>query len=133
MSQNPQSNFDKLGITFPEVMPLRLAALYADISEQRLRILVREGKIPGTPDEHNRWTVAKADLDAYLSKARASRPAREPRSPREPRGKAWVIKVPAADYDAVVDALATFGITLEPRYNYAKQREYRERRKQQGA
>ena len=118
----PNSSFQ-----FPDVMSLRMAALYIDVSEQRLRILIREGKINATIGEDKAYMVAKADLDAFVATKSAPRGPRKAGTPRE--GKAWIINVKAADYAAVVAALEPFGITLQPRYNYEAQKAYQAKRK----
>lgn len=115
-------------IQFPNPMSLRLAAVYVDVSEQRLRILVREGKIVATQDERGQWWITRETLDAYVASKKLGAP-RTSRSGRTTNGKAWIIKVKAENYDAVVAALEPFGIELEPRYNYAKQKAYQAKRR----
>jgi len=110
-------------IQFPDRMEARLAAVYADISEQRLRILVREGRLKAETVEGH-MTFTKANLDAYLANRGATRKGGGPRAD----GKSFVIKVKPADLQAVKDALSKLGIELQPRYNYAKQAEYRKKR-----
>jgi hypothetical protein len=110
-------------IDYPDPMNLRLAALYADVSEMRIRALLREGKIKAAKDAEGRWSVTKADLDAY----RATKGTRKASGERA-EGKAWVIHVKAVNFDAVTKALAPLGIKLEPRYDYEKQKAYRSER-----
>ena len=117
--------FDKAiaNIDFPDPMDLRLAALYLNVGEQRMRNLLREERIKATKDESGRWVVAKADMDSYVETKGASRGG--PRGD----GKLWVIRVKHENLQGVKDALAKFEVELQPRYNYAKQREYREKKK----
>lgn len=110
-------------IDYPDPMNLRLAALFIDVSEMRIRSLLREGKIKATKDGEGRWLVTKADLNAY-SATKGTRKA----SGERPEGKAWVVHVKATNYKDVEAALAKFGIKLEPRYDYEKQKAYRTQR-----
>lgn len=117
---------DLSNVVFPDEMDLRTASIYLGVSEMRVRTLARTGDIIGDKDEKNRWVFHRAILDEYknrpvtVKERKAKGPARE--------GKAWIIHVKYLDIPAVQEALAPFGIELEPRYNYAKQAEYRERR-----
>lgn len=110
-------------IDYPDPMNLRFAALYADVSEMRIRALLREGKIEATKDADGRWQVTKKALDAYKATKGQRRGGGE-----RPEGKAFIIHVKAVNNPAVTEALAKFGIKLEPRYDYAKQKAYRAER-----
>lgn len=122
MSDNPNA-----GLNFPDVMNLRLAAVYVNISEQRLRTVAREETVKGTKDENGAWSFTKEDLDAYLEKK-----ATQPRAGgQRGDGKLWIIRVKYENLKGVKEALEPFGIELQPRYNYEKQKAYREKRKKQ--
>lgn len=108
------TSVDGVKMEFPNPMSLRLGALYADMSEQRFRILVREGKIAAQQTESGQFVVTKEDIDSYIANRGSVRTAN---AGTRGQGKAWVIKVKAVDYAAVTEALAQFGIVLEPRYN----------------
>jgi len=125
------AELDLSKVKFPDVMDLRTAAIYLGLSEMRVRTLAREGELAGTKTEDGRWAFAKADLDEF--KSRPPKPHARGGGGGRPRGegKAWIIKVKYADLEAVQAALAQFGIEMQPRYDYAKMVEYRERRKQQ--
>lgn len=111
-------------IEYPDPMNLRLAALYLDVSEMRMRALVREERIKAVKSEEGHWLVSKAAIDAY----KATRGVRT--APGKPHGdgKAFIVHVKFADHDKVAKALEPFGVKLEPRYDYAKQAAYREKR-----
>lgn len=125
MSDNPNA-----GLNFPDVMNLRLAAVYVNVSEQRLRTVAREGTVKGSKDDSGAWTFTKADLDEYLEMKKTM-----PRGGGGTRGegKLWIIRVKHTDIKEVKAALEPFGIELQPRYNYQKQKEYREKRKKEQA
>jgi len=121
-----QFAFDKA--QFPSIMNLRLAAVYADVSEQRLRTLVREGTVPeAAKDDAGAWSFTKEGLDLYLA-SKGTTPRKGGGGKAHPAGKAWVIHVPAEKYQALKAALDTLGIVLEQRYDYAKQADYRVKR-----
>lgn len=124
MSDNPNA-----GLNFPDVMNLRLAAVYVNVSEQRLRTVAREGTVKGAKDDNGAWMFTKADLDEYLQMK-----ATQPRGGgQRGDGKLWIIRVKYENLADVKEALAAFDIELQPRYNYQKQKEYREKRKKQQA
>ena len=112
-----QFKLDLTNIKFPDVMGIREAAIYLEMSEMYVRTLLRKGPqggLIGTKDADQVWTIKKADLDAF--KARPTTRGTGVRSD----GKAYVIKIKAADLPKVEAALKTFGIALAPRYNYTK-------------
>jgi len=112
-------------LQFTDPMPLRLAAVYSDTSEQRLRALMREGKIKATKTDQGAWMITKAVLDAY----KATKGTRTGGGGSRGDGKSYVIHVQAKLHDEVEAFLKKLGIGLEPRYNYAKQKAYQEKRK----
>jgi hypothetical protein len=107
-------------IEYPNEMNLRFASLYINVSEGRMRALVREEKVKGTKTEEG-WIFQKADLDKYNAEphARAGGGTRTTKA-----GKAFVIHVTPDKLATVKDALAKAGIELEQRYDYSKQRAY---------
>jgi excisionase family DNA binding protein len=118
--ESPFANVD-----FPAVMDLRLASIYLNVSEGRIRTLLREGTIPSVKDDSGHWAVAKTELDKYQeTKATTPRTGGAKGS-----GKTYLIKIPFAKMQAVKDALAKEGIELQPRYDYAKQKAYQAKTK----
>jgi excisionase family DNA binding protein len=117
-------------VEFPDQMDLRLAAIYINVSEGRIRTLLREGTIQATKTDANKWVISKDVLDEYKTRAPAPRAGG---GGTRGEGKAWVIKVPFAKLQAVKDALAPLAIELQPRYNYAKQKEYQAKKKAEKA
>lgn len=124
MSANPNAS-----LNFPDVMNLRLAAVYVDVSEQRLRTVAREGRVKGKKDENGAWIFSKADLDVYLEEKKTQ----PRRGGTRGEGKLWIIRVKYENLEEVKATLGKFGIELQPRYNYEKQRAYREKRKKEEA
>jgi hypothetical protein len=109
----------KIKIEFPEEMDLRFASLYLNMSDGRLRALVREEKIVGTKTDAG-WSFKKADLDKFNATPRVR--ASGTRVSKD--GKAFVVHVPTAKFASVKEALDKLGIELEQRYDYSKQRAY---------
>lgn len=121
MSTSTQ-DFTMPDIEFPELMNIRVAALYADLSEMRIRTLLREGRLKADKNEQGHWVISKTAIDEY-NETKGQRGG----GPRG-EGKLWVIRVKHADIADVREALEPFGIELQPRYNYEKQAEYRKKR-----
>jgi hypothetical protein len=116
-------------INFPDQMNLRLAAVYLNLSEQRVRTLLREEKVPGAvKSDSGAWVLTKEGLDEY-KETRKTRGG----GTRRGDGKLWQIRVKYKDLEDVREALAEFDIELEPRYNYERQKAYREKRKKEQA
>jgi hypothetical protein len=95
---------------------LRLAAAYVNIAEQQLRKAAIEGRIPGAGKADGKWVFTREGLDQFVSEKAAKRATRASNA----NGKAYVIRVKAADFEAVTAALTAFNIKLEPRYAKAK-------------
>jgi hypothetical protein len=114
-----------LKIEFPPVMDLRIASLYLNMSEGRMRALVREEKIKGTKTEQG-WEFLKADLDVFNATPRP-RAGGGTRTTKD--GKAFVVHVVPAKLQGFKDAMAKLEITVENRYDYTKQRAYQLKRK----
>jgi excisionase family DNA binding protein len=117
------------GVEFPETMDLRLAAVYANVSESRMRNLLREETIPSVKDDGGKYVIQKSDLAAWVagSTKRTSKTGAV-----KGEGKPFIIKVPFPKLQAVKEALAGLGIELQPRYDYAKQKAYQAKRKAEG-
>ena len=116
------SQIDLSNVVFPDVMDLRTAAIYLGLSEMRVRTLAREEALPGEKDDSGAWQFIKDELDIFKETPRVRKAGG---GRKQGEGKAWIIKVKYADLEGVKEALADFGIELQPRYNYAKQAEYR--------
>ncbi len=116
-------------IDYPTEMNLRFASLFLNMSEGRLRALVREEKIVGTKTDDG-WMFKKADLEKYAAQPH---PRATGGGKASIAGKAFVVHVTADKLQKVKDALASVGIELEPRYDYAKQRAYQAKRKAEKA
>lgn len=123
------SQIDLSNVVFPDVMDLRTAAIYLGLSEMRVRTLAREETLPGGKDESGTWQFTKNELDIFKETPRV----RKGGGRKQGEGKAWIIKVKYADLEGVKEALANFGIELQPRYNYAKQAEYRAKKAAEAA
>lgn len=116
---------DTSKIVFPDVMDLRAAAVFLGMSEMRIRALARDGSLKAAKNaETGKWEFKKVDLTAYQNTPRE----RKAGVRSSANGKAWVVNVTAENLEKVKAALAPFGVTLQPRYNTAAQKEYRIKR-----
>ena len=115
------AQIDLGNVVFPDVMDLRTASIYLGLSEMRVRSLARDESLKASKDEGGVWQFAKADLDAFKVTPRTRKASSKPRGD----GKAFIIRVPYQALEDVKEALGDFGIELQPRYNYAKQAEYK--------
>lgn len=91
------------------LMTLKEASAYADVTAQRIRTLLREGRVNATKNERGHWRVSREAIDAY----NASKGQRK-------GGKAWVIRVEPEQLETVRELLAGYGIEMEPRYKPRK-------------
>jgi hypothetical protein len=107
------TSIDLSNINFPDVMGIRDSALYAGLSEQYVRTMVRNGTLAATKTEAGEWQITKAALDELKAKPRSRGGGAE-----RANGKAYVINVKVSDLPAVEAALGQFGISLKPRYVY---------------
>lgn len=114
------NQIDLSKVQFPDQMDLRTAAIYLGLSEMRVRTLAREESLKAHKDDAGTWVFKRADLDAFKTAPRV-RKAGGPRG----EGKLWIIRVKHTDFEAVKTFLASKGIELQPRYDYAKQAEYK--------
>lgn len=115
------TQIDLSNVVFPDVMDLRTASIYLGLSEMRVRALARDESLTATKDEGGAWQFARTDLDAFKVTPRTRKASTKPRG----EGKAFIVKVRYQDLEGVKEALADFGIELQPRYDYAKQAEYK--------
>ena len=112
-------------INFPDQMNIRETALFLGVGEQRIRALVRSGELKSYPVEGSTAKVFhKNELVAFQNAPRKAGGRKEGVA-----GKAYVIHVTGEKLAAVQNALKAQGIELEPRYNYAKMREYQKKSK----
>lgn len=112
-------------LNFPDKMPLRLAGVYLDMGEQRLRTLAREGQVPGADNSEGVWIFTKEGLEEFkLNRATSPRKAAV-----RGDGKAFIVRIPIDKLAAAKDALGKLGIELQNRYDYAKQKEYQAKRR----
>jgi hypothetical protein len=116
------ATLDLSNVKFPDVMGVREAALFLGMGEQYVRALARKGEVKNTLTD-GRFTFKKADLEAFKNTPRV-RAAGE-----RSEGKKFIIAVKGADLQKVQAALTPLGIKLEPRYNYAKMKEYQAKSK----
>lgn len=114
-------------LDFPDTMDLRTAAIFLELSGTRVRTLARDGDLPAGKDEAGHWQFDKAELEAYKAQPKTRKGG------RRGDGKLWQIRVKYADLEQVKQALAPFGIELEPRYNYERQKAYRAKKKAEAA
>lgn len=83
-------------------------AKISGLSDQRLKALVREGKIPSSVKNKNgHWRFSLAAVEAFFA---------ERVRPSKTEGKMWKIRVRSEHYATVKDLLAGYGIELEPAY-----------------
>jgi hypothetical protein len=112
-------------LDFPDTMDLRTAAIFLQLSGTRVRTLARDGELPASKNEAGHWQFSKAELEEYKAQPK---PARG----RRGDGKLWQIRIKYKDLEQVKKVLMEqFGIEVEPRYNYERQKEYRAKRKAQ--
>jgi hypothetical protein len=111
------NQLDLSNVKWPEVMDLRTASIFLDLSEMRVRTLAREGGLPASKDDEGSWAFKKSDLTTYKNTPHARKGGGG--GPRGD-GKGWVIKVKFEDLEKVKAALAPFKIELQPRYNAEK-------------
>ena len=115
------AQIDLSKVVFPDVMDLRTASIYLGLSEMRVRTLARDEALKATKDGDGVWQFAKGDLDTFKVTPRTRKASTKPRG----EGKSFIIQIKYQDLEGVKEALADFGIELQPRYNYAKQAEYK--------
>lgn len=122
-NQDVQVDLNVEALDFPDVMDLRTAALYLDLSEQRTRTLAKEGDIEAWKTESaGHWRFNKEDLDTYKAMPRT----RKSGGFRGDR-KYWRMQVEHTDLEEVTEFLAeTFDIEVEPMYAYERETEAEE-------
>ena len=110
-------------LDFPDVMDLRTAAIFLQLSGTRVRSLARDEEIPASKNEAGHWQFNKAELEEYKKQPKVRKAG------RRGDGKLWQIRIKYKDLEEVKQVLMErWGIEVEPRYNYEKQKEYRAKR-----
>jgi len=103
----------------PELLTLRQAAAYLGVTDQRVRTILREGRVEATKNEKGYWRVTTEALDAY----------NVTKGTRQAGAKAYVFKADAEQLEAIQAAFEDAGleVAIEPRYKYdpAKAKAYR--------
>ena len=120
------NQLDLSNVKWPEVMDLRTASIFLDLSEMRVRTLAREGTLPAIKDDEGSWAFKKADLSTFKS---APHPRKGGGGGPRGDGKNWKIKVKFENLEAVKKALAPFGIELKAQYNAERMKKYMAERK----
>ena len=117
-----------------EMLSINEAAEVLDISEMRIRTLLRDRRLEGAvkvkvgETEVEKWSIPRAALDKYV----ATRGTFGKTGGKRGDGKAFVIRLKGPEQvKQVQEFLGTIGVKLEPRYNYNtdKQKAYRVKRK----
>ncbi len=92
------------------LMNLREAAAYLGITDQRVRTVLREGRVEATKNEKGYWRVTQEALDAYNT-SKGQRVSGE---------KSYVVRLDPEQKAWLELALADEGLEIEitPRYNY---------------
>ncbi len=102
-----------------ELLTLREAAAHLGVTDQRIRTLLREGRIPAEKNEKGYWRVPPASLDEYTAS----------KGQRKMGSKSFVFRATPEEYEALLQFVADQGYKIEfaPRYNYdpAKAKAYR--------
>ncbi len=106
------------------LLNLRQAAAYLGITDQRVRTVLREGRVEATKNEKGYWRVSTEALDAYNAT----------KGQRKAGGKSYVVRLDSEQKVWLEEQLAKAGIETEltPRYNYdpEKAKAYRLARKE---
>lgn len=92
------------------LMNLREAAAYLNITDQRVRTVLREGRVKAGKNEKGYWRVSREALDAYSAS----------KGQRQSGSKAYVIRLNPEEKVWLEEQLveAGFEVAIEPRYNY---------------
>ncbi len=101
------------------LLNLRQAAAYLGVTDQRVRTVLREGRVEATKNEKGYWRVTTEALDAYNAT----------KGTRQAGAKAYVFKADADQLAEIQAAFEAAGLEVEiaPRYKYdpAKAKAYR--------
>ncbi len=92
------------------LLTLREAAAYLGVTDQRVRTLLREGRIPADKNEKGYWRVSTEALDAYSTT----------KGQRKAGGKSFVFRANPEEFEALQAFVAEQGFEIEfsPRYKY---------------
>ncbi len=107
----------------PALMTLREAAAYAGVTDQRIRTLLRTGRVQATKTDDGHWRVSQEAIDGYNAT----------KGQRVSGKKAYVVRLSAEEM-AQLEAFAVDSgweeFTIEPRYKYdpEKAKAYRQKR-----
>ena len=110
------------------LLTLREGAAYLGVTDQRMRTILREGRVDATKNEKGYWRVSTEVLDNYqATKGR-----------RLDGAKAWVARMTDEQKVVLEDFITSQGegceeVVFAPRYNYdpEKAKAYRQKRKAQ--
>lgn len=112
----------------PQLLTLREGAAYLGVTDQRMRTILREGRVDATKNEKGYWRVTPEVLDNYQST----------KGRRLDGAKAWVARMTDEQKVVLEDFIAIQGegweeVVFAPRYNYdpEKAKAYRQKRKAQ--
>lgn len=105
------------------LLTLKEAAAYLEVTEQRVRTLLREKRVEAVKNDKGYWRVTKEALDSYNAT----------KGQRVSGRKAFVVRLTPEELEALNTFIGEQGweeVTVEPRYNYdpAKAKAYREQR-----
>jgi excisionase family DNA binding protein len=112
------------------LLNLREAANYLGVTPQRIRTILRDGRVESTKNEQGHWRVSTEQLDLYnATKGR-----------RTGGAKSYVCRLAPEQHKALAEFIASQGwdaekVGLKPRYNYDpdKAKAYRQKRAQKQA
>lgn len=107
------------------LLNLREAAAYLEVTDQRVRTILREGRIVATKNEKGYWRVSKEELDKYNAT----------KGSRRSGAKSYVFRASEEELATLQEFAAENGLDLgiKPRYKYdaGKAKAYRQKRKAQ--
>jgi len=116
MSDEQVVSIDVSAIDFPDVLDLRNAAIFLEISEIRVRTLAKEGVLPCYKNEAGHWRFELDDLEEF----KANMGTRKGGYRRGDR-KYWRIQIKHDDLEEVTELLMEkFGIEVKPMYQYER-------------
>lgn len=109
-----------------DLLTLRQGAAYLEVTDQRMRTVLREGRVEATKNEKGYWRVSVEALDNY--KATKGR--------RLDGAKTWTVRLDEDQKVVMEEFVASQGwegVEFSPRYNYdpEKAKAYRQKRKAQ--
>jgi excisionase family DNA binding protein len=112
MAKSKEQSNEQSAESTPEdsLLTLREAAAYLGVTDQRVRTLLREGRIEATKNEKGYWRVSPEALDAYNAT----------KGQRTMGGKSFVFRANPEEFAALQMFVAEQGYEIEfsPRYKY---------------